>query len=166
MLARKHYFHYFIVDDDKIDTSYVVKKCNVGETVYNRAEYPDVSLSATKAMRVPIETITIDPAPNAYPGYNKRYNYCYLGDHSVAQKAQYVVQGVAIAIDVGVALIPVVGWVAEAGVAAITGFTAAFINKLIQRSIQWPKYQNIKKDIGKHNMEVSEDPSEVDYFVG
>lgn len=140
--ARKTYFNYKIIDSNTVDSSKAVKTCNTMATS-SKTTQGILSLQNkdnTKAIStVPCINIVPSGITDKYKGAYNDYNYCYSGDHTWISVWKWTFNGVAVAIDVGVAFTGV-GLIVEAPVAILTGSAAAYASNWLDEYQYWPNH--------------------------
>src|SRR3989344_5726817 len=140
--ARKTYFNYKIIDPNTVDSSKAVKACSL-MTVSSKTTQGILSLQNkdnTKGMStVPCINIVPSGIADKYKGTYNGYNYCYSGDHTWISVWKWTFNGVAVAIDVGVAFTGV-GLIVEAPVAILTGSAAAYASNWLDEYQYWPNH--------------------------
>jgi hypothetical protein len=132
LATRKAFFHYHEIDDSKVNDENMIKLChtaNLGTT-----STTNILREGTKG-HVSIDCINAKPNLHS----TASTNYCFSGDHSWITIFKWASTGLAIVIDVGVAMTGV-GLIVEAPVAVLTGAGAAYASKKLDEDEYWPNH--------------------------
>lgn len=136
---RDYILYYHILDDSKIDKSNAIKLCDKPKKVEKETEGILVNTAGLKGWRT-VDTVSILPDMEKYNGnWNNGVNYCFSGSHRGITALKWLANGIAIAIDIGVAMTGV-GLLVEAPVAVITGGGAAWASRYLGEWEKWPRH--------------------------
>ena len=130
--ARRTFYHYHKVNIADINAEKMVKTC-ASDTAVSASDPYEYKV------RRNIPTLSVKHDESRYSDYNEGYNYCISRYIWWTDWVKWIATGLAIAIDVGVGLIPGVGLIVEAPVAVLTGAGAAWVGKAMDEKYKWPK---------------------------